>query len=334
MGDDVPKPKPSASSATEIIGTEAGRSAPPETAKLGPEGPLPYESSKPAPVPPPSGSVDRAAFARFLASRGGRLTGISMQGSRFSDLNCLGVDFETVHFGGGSFDSCYFRNSKFHLVNFTGCRFRDCRFDGATFSSCDLKYAEFHNCNITYAQVANCLPEWHNARRNLARALRVNAQERGEMDESRRFLLEELRASKIHNRKTAFGWFLNDDFYKAKYEFADRLTALRTWVGLNISGAFWGYGEHPFRVIAVAAILIAGFSGVFRFSVFKMKNWPGNAGFLEYLGLSASSFASVSYGDIIPENLWARLLVTFEGIFGLVMFGFLVSALYRRISKR
>jgi hypothetical protein len=65
-----------------------------------------------------------------------------------------------------------------------------------------------------------------------------------------------------------------------------------------------------------------------------LRNLPTKRRFMEVLGFSAASFTTTAYGDILPSTPIARWLATIEGALGLTMFGFLVTALYRRISRR
>jgi hypothetical protein len=80
-------------------------------------------------------------------------------------------------------------------------------------------------------------------------------------------------------------------------------------------------------VIMIFAVLFYLLSG-------DVQNLPPTSNFLDYIGLSAATFATGSYGAVVPATIFARLLATIERVFGVVLFGFLVAALYRRISKR
>jgi hypothetical protein len=243
------------------------------------------------------------------------------------------AEFEDCVFNHSYFERCYFRKARFTNVSFVGCLFKDCRFDEAEFRGCKLDRAEFHNCSITYAQLAPCLPSEENLLRELARNLRVNAQNRGQTEDCRRFLLAEIQASERHNFKKAFAW--SDPYYGKKYSrFEDRLSGFWTWFWLKLEGFLWGHGEVPGRVIFSAILFILLFAAAFKGLKIGIRNMPSGASFLEYIGFSAATLVTVAYGDLLPASFGGRLLATFESGLGLILFGFLVAALYRRISKR
>lgn len=257
----------------------------------------------------------------------------TVQRSRFVELGFKGAHFEDCIFNHSYFERCHFRKAFFKTVSFTNCFFRDCRFDEAEFLDCQFNFAEFENCSVTYDQLKSCLPTMENILWKLARNLRVNAQNRGQTEDYRKFLLAEIRASETHNFKKAFAW--SDPYYGKKYpRWEDRLIGLGSWLGLKFEGFFWGHGEVPLRVIRSAAIFIVAFAVLFRWTHAQIQNMPHNANFLEYLFFSAAMFTTVAYGDVVPASFGARVLATLDGACGLIVFGFLVAALYRRISKR
>ena len=178
-----------------------------------------------------------------------------------------------------------------------------------------------------------------NVLRDLVRNLRVNAQDRGQSEDYRKFLLEEMKASKTYNRNKAFG---SGAYYKNKYSsWTDRLTGLWEWIRLVAEDKFWGYGEVPTRVIYTSAAIVLLFASLYwALSIWdsllgrvEIRNMPQGAT-IEYLWFSVTAFISGAYGDLTPASLLALLLSTVERGLGLIMFGFFVTALYRRISKR
>jgi hypothetical protein len=168
---------------------------------------------------------------------------------------------------------------------------------------------------------------------DLARNLRVNAHNQGRYIDYRRFLLEEIRASESHNWKKAFCW--SDPYYSKKYpRLVDRLSGFLSWLSLKFEGFFWGHGEVPAKVVRFGALIILAFAWLFWALNLEFKNVSVDSGFIDYLGYSAAAFASTNYGEVRPESLGGRLLTVSEGASGLLIFGFLAAALYRRVSKR
>ena len=166
----------------------------------------------------------------------------------------------------------------------------------------------------------------------LARNLRINAQSRGIPSDYRKFLKVEIRASEMYNRKKAFG---NDPYYRQRYHtFEARLAGLLTYLRLKLEGLFWGHGEAPIRVLLAGGLLILLFGIVFYAFRADIQNLPVGADFVDYIGLSLATFATGSYGNIVPLTTTVRLVATIERASGVVIFGFFVAALYRSISKR
>lgn len=250
---------------------------------------------------------------------------------RFIRCGFKGTTFKDCTFNHSRFSDCYFRKANFHRVSFIGCEFRNCKFDEAVFDNCQLDHAEFSNCSITYKQVLSSLPRYENVLWRLARNLRVNAQNRGEADESRAFLLVELHASERYNYRKAFDW--DDRYYGHKYKPLERVSALKEWSASKIGHVLWGHGERPIYVLRMSLLIILGFAVLYIWKgVFS--NFPPSYVWLEDLGYSFAAFASASYGNIAPANGLTRFMSAVESVLGLVLFGFFVSALYRRISKR
>jgi len=262
---------------------------------------------------------------------GRKIKGKTLLRSHFNEIGFKESEFEECIFSHSYFERCYFRKAILNEVILNGCIFRDCNFDGAQFINCQLDYSEFHNCSVTFSQIQASLPSRENVLRELARNLRVNAQDRGQSEDYRKFLLEEMKASKTYNRKKALG---SDEYYKKKYpSWTDRLTGLKEWIGLEAEDIIWGYGEVPTRVICSSIVIVLFFALLYWALRAEIRNMPTSAT-IEYFFFSATAFVSGAYSDLTPVNLAALLLSTTERGLGLIMFGFFVTALYRRISKR
>lgn len=251
--------------------------------------------------------------------------------SRFLYVGFKGTHFEHCAFNHSYFERCYFRKAHFDDVSFVGCTFKDCRFGEAEFDNCKFDEAEFENCSVTYEQLATTLPLRQNVLWRLTRNLRVNSQNRGQTEDARRFLLLELKASETHNFKKAFAW--DEPFYKTKYFPEARFLGFWRWFLSKMSNFFGGYGELPTRVIRFSVMIVLVFAFTF-YRLENLKNMPAGASFLEYLGFSLSMFATSPYGEVTPATAAARALTTIESTSGLIMFGFFVTSLYRRVSKR
>jgi hypothetical protein len=243
-----------------------------------------------------------------------------------------GTKFEGFNFQHCTFARCYFKSAHFKDVRFLDCSFEDCNFDQAEFTGCTLDYSEFHNCKISFYQLFACLPSRLNLRRDLVRSLKVNAQSRGVNEDARRFLMEELMASRRHNWNKAFN--LQDSYYRNKYKWQDRVLGAWSWLGLSVSKLLWGYGEKPFRVVFVSGFIVIAFAIAYWLLGVPGDGAHGQLSLWEGLGYSVASFINSPPVDVIRPDRRIRIASTLEAYLGLIFFGFLVAAIFRRISQR
>jgi hypothetical protein len=239
--------------------------------------------------------------------------------------------FDRLTFRFVSFKRCYFRDALFNRVKFEGCRFIDCTFHGAILTNCSLDYSEFTNCNVTFGQVRNCWPAWDNVRLPLARNLKTNALNRGDTDDARAFLLVELRALRQVNFGKAFLW--TDPYYK-KFTFTQRLVGLGTVVWLMFSEIVWGHGERLLRIGAVSGVLVTLFAWLYSLPGMQLSFDLRRPTWSDYLDYSLSSFTNSGLARWQPVGTLTVWVTHAEGVLGLVLFGFLVAAVFRRISRR
>jgi len=260
---------------------------------------------------------------------------------RFADYTGCGflrAQFTGARVAHSTFANCYFRLADFTDAEFSHCVFVDCNFDEAIFVRTRLSYSEFRNCSVTFQQLKQCL-ELHdvNLLRDTAQSLKVNAQSRGMNDDSRSFLLIELKASERHNFLK--GWPPAGSWQQRKYADAvDRWAGRWKWGALVFGRLFWGHGERPLRVAAIAGAVVILFSALYYLvpgvSISNLSQVLGRENGLDYVGFSLATLVSSSYGDAISSSRIARILSTTEAALGLVLLGFFVSALFRRISRR
>jgi hypothetical protein len=301
---------------------------------------LPTNIATPPVTPPPPQSVLDSTGCVVMERQsvaGKDLTGLTVEDktlrlSEFRDLGFLKTVIRNCRFNHSRFERCYFRKAKIDTTTFLGCTFKDCNFDEAQFTNCVFDYAEFENCSITFEQLKNTLPQHDNKLRDLARNLRINAQNRGMGEEYRKFLNTELKASERFNWKKAFP---REDFYKKHFNgFLERSSGLTEYARLKLESFIWGYGEVPSRVVFTGAAIIIVFAFVFNLWSDYIQNLPSGANFLDFLALSATTFVSGTYGSVILATLALRFVAVFERILGVVIFGFLIASLYRKISRR
>lgn len=268
--------------------------------------------------------IERATFDRKQISQK------TVIQCRVEDSYFKEADFRRCNFLHTRFVRCYFRGASFSNSTFQGCFFDSCNFDGAKFHDCRLEYSEFVQTQIKYAQISGCLPHWPNVLLRLARSLRKNAESLGDSEEYRRFLSLELSASQQHN----WDVLTKFDNYYEKYKVIDRIRALRNCVVDTIERLVWGYGEKWSRVLWTGAIVSLLYALALRFSNAQVNNIPDGATIWTYLSLSIGNLLATDYHSAYPANTLAWALLLSERAIGFVIFGFLVTSLYVRISKR
>lgn len=155
------------------------------------------------------------------------------------------------HFQNCNFKSTLLKNCYFHRATFTNCIFTgssivDCNFRGAKFSGCTFEYAVIRNTAIESHQILQNLPVWENARRELLRVLRKNAEGQGDVEDVRRFLKSEMDASAEHWRSA---YRQITPYYKEHYgSYAERLRSFGRFLGIKFGKFFWGHGDSPVRL--------------------------------------------------------------------------------------
>jgi len=60
---------------------------------------------------------------------------------------------------------------------------------------------------------------------------------------------------------------------------------------------------------------------------------PRNLSWSEGLYFSVINLTTVGFGDILPANVASRVLSSFTAICGVVLFGFIAAAFYRRLGR-
>jgi hypothetical protein len=92
------------------------------------------------------------------------------------------------------------------------------------------------------------------------------------------------------------------------------------WFSLIIQNWWWGYGERPVRVL-LACLFVIILSSVLIHNLYGVGQGKT---IYDSLWYSVVSFITLGDADFKPTG-WIRLVVGFEGIMGILGFGFLIS---------
>lgn len=173
---------------------------------------------------------------------------------RFDDVSANETVFENCDFSYSIFVRGYFHRTKFLNCSFVGCRFYDCNFREARFNSSDFRYCSFQNTLVPAAEIISNLPPQPNLRRDVLQVLKVNALQVGDIEGSRRFTDEEIKATEVHLKMALKG---EGHYYKEKYPSTyDKFILLIQLASHKASGFFWGHGERPYKLIMSLLVII------------------------------------------------------------------------------
>lgn len=113
-----------------------------------------------------------------------------------------------------------------------------------------------------------------------------------------------------------------------------------------VGGNSWySYFRDPYHLmltipwigfVAIVAIVNIGLNAVFAFLYLLDANAIGglnNIGFLESFFFSVQTLASIGYGVMHPDTLYANLLVTLESITSLMLFAVITGIAFARFAK-
>lgn len=232
------------------------------------------------------------------------------------------------------FLNCYLRNTSFHNVDFTGSKFINCNLEKATFSICNLNYVEFSKCKINIDEILDNLPSQTNLRINILKQLLINQTEMADTKSCHR-LLTLIAEEERKDYKNRFSKKTN--YYK-DLSFLERASALLNYILQSLNSFIWGYGLKVEKLIRFALLNIIFFALLFALLplnfVDKLDNYKiRELTFSESIFQSISLFSSNGYGELVPHGILTNSICYTESAIGLIFIGFLVSAIYRRISK-
>jgi len=232
------------------------------------------------------------------------------------------------------FEDCYFRNAEFFNVNLTDSYFKECNLRKASFQGSCLWYVRFYRCQVDYDGILQSLPSETSIALPLLRSLRQNALEMGEKKVADKILLLEIETDKQELRNQ---FLAKTDYYRKRFDFLQRIISGFKYLGMILSGLFWGYGLKLRNLFfsALVGILIFAFL-IMKFGEFVTDASPYVAvklNFWKSLYLSIITFTTLGYGDVVPHSMFASIVCAVESFFGFIFLGFLAAAVYRNYSR-
>jgi hypothetical protein len=156
----------------------------------------------------------------------------------------------------------------------------------------------------------------------------------GEKEWADRILLLELQAEREDLRDAVRH---ASDYYKKKYDAVDRIVAALRLAGHYVRFVVWGYGLYVSRLILSATALLMLLTTIasrdtFTFNI-ASENQVRGLSWVESFYFCIINLTTVGFGDITPANIAARVLASMTALCGVVLFGFIAAAVYRRLAR-
>lgn len=262
------------------------------------------------------------------------LNEILISKAKFENVSINRKKIENSTVKQSKFIDCYMRNVSFHNVDFTGSKFVNCNLEKANFRMCNLSYTEFSKCKINIEEILESLPSQTNLKISILKQLLINQTEMADSKGCYRLLIMIAE----EERKDYRNKFAKQTSYYKDLTVLERLSAFKKYIFHSFNYFIWGYGLRINRLIISAILNILIFATIFTlfpitFSDKADSYHVRNLTFIESIFQSISLFTSNGYGELVPYGVVSSCLVALESTMGLVFLGFLVSAIYRRISK-
>lgn len=122
--------------------------------------------------------------------------------------------FDNVDFSYSVWNYCYFRKATFTNCNFTGCFFERCNFREAQFENCNFSYINANETFISAEDILNNLTQKPNVNLEICRNMKKNALSNANIEDCRKYYLEELNQTWQHLVKASRG---ETKYYREKY---------------------------------------------------------------------------------------------------------------------
>jgi hypothetical protein len=242
----------------------------------------------------------------------------SISGKHFENAS-----FNQTVFEGVTISKCVFKNCCFNGTVFRGCSFYECTFQESSFN-----HAVFDNTRANPDDFADAIPtkdgkDYSNIGEHLFRMLYMS-----------------------NNSRSEFG-FADKAYYLMRcWQMRHTRKRLRTskdkrlrWMLLKdrFSHLFWGFGVRFWALLrgVLCVLLLTAIInyGAIQRGVLEL-NSEDAASFADSVYFTIVTLTTLGYGDISPINDFGRLLVCFEVLLGIVMFGLFVAAVSSRLIRR
>lgn len=238
------------------------------------------------------------------------------------------VSFVKVSFTQTVIDDYEFKYCRFERCLFIGTTFRNCRFTNCDFISCNFFRSEFFECFVDPSQFDGCLPKagYENIGVHLFQELLRNSRQQVQPD----FADEAQYRFRKWQRYQLWAQMVNSGSFRTFFKSLPKHSILYAFDRLTGSGMRIGRLLTTCS-IAVVAISVLNWSCATLFGL-KHENVVitkfGDAFYTTVIVMT-----TLGFGDITPTESLGRIAVSCEALFGFMVFAFLTSTLYRKLSS-
>ena len=99
---------------------------------------------------------------------------------------------------------------------------------------------------------------------------------------------------------------------------------------------FIGYGEKPFRIIKLILLYHILFLLLFLIPIFEFNNLPANISWEKIISIAYfnnTTMLTVGYGDIYPNDILTKFVVSMQQIFGFLITGSFITLSLRKMFR-
>ena len=179
----------------------------------------------------------------------------------------------------------------------------------------------------------NLPPEEENLRSALCRNLSIQCSLQGDYDNYKLYLFEDRKAGEVHEIRKLF--HKTGSYYDKKFNFLEGIGGLFNFLRSKTSKHLWGYGERMTTLVRNIILIIALFS-ILYFAIpncLQIENQVTTVSFTDAIFLSITSFFNISTKVLFLSSC-GRILWIIENVIGVILIGFFITALFKRINRK
>lgn len=278
-------------------------------------------------------SIDGDEFLK-LTDAGGEIRGIvyeppTLVGPSFPRRERIeNCHFIEVSLSKTSIERFEFINCTFNSCLFIGTIFRECRFSECKFIDCNTHRIEFVDVFVSPLAFASSLDRrrHQNIGVHLYQELLNNSRRQSQPDFAQDALFEFRRWLRFEKK-----YLMSQPGVPLRSRCRLGFQVLLSWM----ADILFGYGIHfgsYLRTASILALFLAWMNWYF-ISAFGLKiDQHSSHKFVDAFYFTIITLTTVGYGDITPQSLLGRLIISGEAVAGFFLLAVLASMIYRKMQ--